>query len=151
MSFAFLIVFFYLLINQPSLIQHTVPYILFVDDDEEDRELILEAFERLDFHQIQVLPDADQLLEHLKKRPTTQYPSLIVLDSNLPRLGGESTLMVLKKDPRLESIPVMVLSSLMNSQKKETLLNLGACRAEEKPATITAFDQLMKELIAQVK
>lgn len=137
--------------NKQQAFTYTSPYIVFVDDDEEDREMVLETFERLNYHNIQVLPDADQLLDQLGKLSAEQYPSLIVLDSNLPRLGGETTLMVIKKDPKFHTIPVMVMSSLMHSQKRETLLTLGACRAEEKPATLTAYTQLMQELVTQVQ
>ena len=131
--------------------QYTSPYIVFVDDDEEDQEMVLETFERLNFPHIQVLSDASQLLDQLEKMPAEQYPSLIVLDSNLPQMGGETALMTLKKDPKFHTIPVMVLSSLMNPQKRKTLLTLGACRAEEKPATMTAYNQLMQELVTQVQ
>jgi len=42
-------------------------------------------------------------------------PDLIILDMLLPRLGGERVLRALRQDPATEDIPVVVLSSLSQS------------------------------------
>jgi CheY-like chemotaxis protein len=46
-----------------------------------------------------------------------QIPDLIVLDMMLPKMGGPQVLQALKQDPRTAHIPVVVLSSLPQSNE----------------------------------
>jgi len=52
-------------------------------------------------------------------------PDLVVLDMLLPKLAGPDVLRAMRKDTRTASIPVMVLSSLAQSNERK-LLDEGA-------------------------
>jgi CheY-like chemotaxis protein len=58
-------------------------------------------------------------------------PDLILLDMMLPKLGGQEVLRALKKDPVTASIPVIVLSSLAQSNEAK-LMQEGAAAYFEK-------------------
>lgn len=134
--------------NQTDFNPLQKPYIVFVDDDEEDREFIHESFQRLkwDSH-VSTLKDADELFDDLDKRSKNgSYPSLIVLDSNLPGIGGDTALFMIKNDKRFKEIPVMVLSGIMDEKKKKELEILGAEATFRKPSTLAEYDALMSEL-----
>jgi CheY-like chemotaxis protein len=59
--------------------------------------------------------DGEEALHQVHQNP----PDLIILDMLLPRLGGELVLRALRQDPATAKIPVLVLSSLpqTNAQK----------------------------------
>jgi CheY-like chemotaxis protein len=59
------------------------------------------------------------------------HPDLIILDMMLPGLGGEVVLRTLKDDPRMAGIPVLVVSSLSQTNA-EKLKNDGAIAYIEK-------------------
>jgi CheY-like chemotaxis protein len=62
-----------------------------------------------------------------------KLPDVIVLDMMLPKLTGPQLLQALKQDPRTSQIPVIVLSSLPQSNETK-LKKEGAARYLEKSA-----------------
>ena len=58
-------------------------------------------------------------------------PDLILLDMMLPKLGGEHVLRALQRDPAMASIPVIVMSSLPQSNE-DKLKDEGAITYVEK-------------------
>lgn len=89
--------------------------ILLIEDNLGDAKLIELAFRRMQLPtQVTVAETAEQALEFLQgKDQTTQYqlPDLILLDLNLPTMHGLKFLKLVKSDPVLTLIPVLVLSS----------------------------------------
>lgn len=95
-----------------------------------------------------MLSDGEELFDFLQKiKMPESLPTLIILDYNLPRLGGEATLVLLKKDPRYKNIPVVLYSTSMTAQKEIDLLSMGANYCRKKPLTMDGINQLVKELI----
>lgn len=95
--------------------------ILVVDDSLTTRTLeksILEA------HGYKVLIAVDGLdaLEKLR----TQTADLVISDVQMPRLDGFGLLQALKKDPRLEQIPVIMVTSLDRPEDQQRGRSLGA-------------------------
>ncbi|HEY0039729.1 MAG TPA: response regulator [Flavisolibacter sp.] len=102
--------------------------ILYVDDDPDDREFLIEAIkkENPDVKLLLAgngLEAIDCLLE--MKETNTSLPSLIILDINMPFLDGRETFERIQKDPDLKKIPVLVLSSSEKPNDKAMFRNLG--------------------------
>lgn len=114
--------------------------ILFVDDDKEDCFLIAHAFTELQCpDNILFLCDGADVLPYLE----TLAPGvvrLIVLDMNMPVLGGTETLRLLKQHAVFHTIPVLILSNADNRIKRECCMQLGAIGFREKP---TRFDEYL--------
>jgi CheY-like chemotaxis protein len=53
-------------------------------------------------------------------------PDLIVLDVNLPKDNGEAVLRYLRRQPRLKSVPVIMLTSSSSPTDRATAMDLGA-------------------------
>ncbi|WP_327111579.1 response regulator [Streptomyces sp. NBC_01341] len=85
--------------------------VLLVEDDMADAMLIEEALTEQGMARgIQRADDGVAALEYLRD-PRTDRPDLIVLDLNMPRMNGRELLNVLKNDPDLSSIPIVVLTT----------------------------------------
>lgn len=85
--------------------------ILLVEDDSADAMLIEEALtHRGSTRSIVQVPDGVAALERLRDA-AVPLPDLIVLDLNMPRMGGRELLDVLKNDDELKVIPVVVLTT----------------------------------------
>src|SRR5579859_6721364 len=72
--------------------------------------------------EVYVARDGQEALEKLK----TITPDLILLDLVMPVKDGFSTLEVIKSDPKLKIIPVIVASNLGQKEDTDRALKLGA-------------------------
>ncbi|OUR62974.1 hypothetical protein A9Q74_01800 [Colwellia sp. 39_35_sub15_T18] len=89
--------------------------ILLVEDNEGDIELTREAFEEAKFrNKLHIAEDGDIALDYLFKRngyENAVTPDIILLDLNLPSTDGREVLEIIKAEPMLKRIPVIVLTS----------------------------------------
>jgi CheY-like chemotaxis protein len=121
--------------------------ILFVDDDADDRDIINEVFCRLQWQEhIHICKDAETLFWYLSTLSTNMLPSLIVLDTQLPKQGGESIIKMLKFQDRYKHIPVIMLTSSLTERKRKTFSLLGATDSLQKPDTLQAYESMMHQL-----
>lgn len=122
-------------------------YIIFVDDDPDDLELITGVFKQYDPN-IHVLEfkDGKEALCFLQdfSSPTFQ-PLLIVLDINMPRMNGKETLMALRKHAAYKNTPVVIYTTSSNKSDKEFCDKYHASWVQ-KPTTMEAVKQTAKIL-----
>jgi CheY-like chemotaxis protein len=92
--------------------------ILIVDDDPAAAHLLREVMKHLRSRpELYFVSDGVEALDFLHQRgafPQAPRPHLILLDINMPRLGGLETLSAVKSDPELFMIPVIMLSASSN-------------------------------------
>lgn len=114
--------------------------ILAVEDDAFLRELVIQKLLKEGFEAIEAVDGEDGIA-----KARSEKPDCILLDLILPGMDGFQVLSVLKKDPDLSRIPVVILS------------NLGQKDDIEKGVKLGASDYLIKahftpgEIIAKVK
>jgi PAS domain S-box-containing protein len=72
-------------------------------------------------------------------------PDLILLDLNLPDIGGDELLTDLLTDPRTRDIPVVILSADATRRQLDRLLAMGAHAYLTKPLDISAFLAMLDE------
>ena len=129
-------------------ISQAVHTIAIAEDDEDDRILIEDAFVEggIEVNRI-YCQDGVELFEYLRggseqtAEATCKLPSLILLDLNMPRMDGPTTLAKLKADPLFRRIPVVVLTTSNASEHIEQIYDSGACSFVSKPVT---FDDLVR-------
>jgi two-component system, cell cycle response regulator DivK len=90
-------------------------------------------------HRIITASDGEEGLRLARER----MPDVIVLDMMLPKLGGADLLHLLKGDPTTAKIPIIVLSSLPQSNEMKLIAD-GAAAYLEKSSL--ALDQCSSEL-----
>jgi DNA-binding response OmpR family regulator len=95
--------------------------ILIIEDDQFLRELISRKLEQENFSIIEAA-DGEEGMRQLKE----ETPDLILLDLILPGIDGFEFLTRIKQDPKLASIPVIILSNLGQKEEIEKGLKLGA-------------------------
>src|SRR5689334_9049864 len=84
----------------------TVKTILFVEDDPLTRTMYRDRLEREGFH-VETAQDGPIALKRLLELTV----DLVILDLGLPTLGGASVLKCMRMTPRLQKVPVIVLSN----------------------------------------
>src|ERR1700753_169869 len=101
---------------------------LLVDDDADDVSLFQEVLEEvnpsIDF---MYASDGKEAIDILKNQQTN-FPDIIFLDLNMPRMDGKQCLVEIKKDPVLQRIPViMYTTSCQSKDIEETMLKGAMC------------------------
>jgi CheY-like chemotaxis protein len=126
--------------------------VLLAEDDEDDRELINEALLNTG-HAVrtQFVGDGQELLDYLRtdraaedgSDHATPWPSLILLDLNMPRMDGREALAEIKADPSLRRIPVVVLTTSDDHDEVTTAYDLGASAFITKPVSYAGLLEMM--------
>lgn len=97
--------------------------ILLIEDNPEDVELTLRAFERYHLaNKIHVVRDGEEALNCLFGSEMRDKPRLILLDLKLPKVDGLEVLQRCKSDSRTRAIPIVVLTS---SKEERDLVKIG--------------------------
>lgn len=125
-------------------------HILLVDDNEGDILLTREALEEARIvNRISVAYDGMEAIRFLKKAPPFsdgETPDLILLDINLPKMDGKEVLSIIKSDPELRRIPVIMLTT--SSSEKDILVsydNHANCYIT-KPVDLERFMEVVRTI-----
>jgi len=117
------------------------PLIFIVDDDPDDRQIILDAFlensPQIDYVFIE---NAETLLENLHSEEY-DFPALILLDLNMPGMSGFEVLRWIRNHQHFKRLCVIILSASMRKEDVETSFELGANSFLVKPVN---FDHLVE-------
>jgi len=105
---------------------HSKPTIYVVDDDSDDRALLMGAFQQItDEHDLKIFSNGKSLIEVLAGIPDEDLPCLIVLDYNMPGLNGKEVLNYLQNDSRFRTIPKIIYTTSDSRSDKAEFLSLG--------------------------
>lgn len=102
--------------------------VLVVDDDREIVRLLRSYLEQAGF-QVSTAYDGDTALDMLRR----DHPHLVVLDLMLPERDGWSITRIVRSDPALVAIPIIMLTARIDDTDKIVGLELGADDYVTKP------------------
>ena len=110
-------------------------YILYADDDTDDQELMHEVMQQTGSGvNIISVRNGEEVLDFLATlHKGEHYPSLIVLDINMPIIGGYQTQKLLKLNPVYSKIPVTIFSTSNLLEEKRKAKRYGALSFISKP------------------
>ena len=120
------------------MIQKNKNPVFIVDDDQDDRESIRDAFiQNKHLHDYVFMENGIQLMTHLAAAKVESHPSLILLDLNMPGKDGRDVLREIKRNDGLKPIPVIVISTSSAERDRVASYDLGANCFITKPDTYT--------------
>lgn len=121
------------------------PYILIAEDDEDDRMLLEAAFTEL-FPEILLVfvENGIELINHLEKterEESTNFPSLLILDLNMPKKNGKEVLFEIKEKRYFPLFKTIIFSTTSADSERNSCIELGIHDYFVKP---TAYKQLLE-------
>jgi CheY-like chemotaxis protein len=129
------------------MLEKKVLHILLVEDDEVDVLNVRRAFDKNKItNPLYVAFNGIQALEMLRSAEVPQNRRLVLLDLNMPKMGGIEFLRELRRDPELRSIPVVVLTTSDAERDKLDAFDLNVAGYLVKPVTFPNFADLMATL-----
>ena len=127
--------------------------ILLVEDDPNDVELTLRVLRKNNLaNKIHIAGDGEEALDFLfcrgkfSDRQFDNPPKVVFLDLKLPKLNGLEVLRELKKDPRTQPIPVVVMTSSREQRDLVDGYRLGVNSYIQKPIDFGEFQAVIKDL-----
>ncbi len=125
--------------------------IMLVEDDLGDQKLIKASLSEQKIHnEVSVAGTAEEALEYLSAGKAGDsacpMPDLILLDLNMPGIGGKEFLKRIKEDDELDTIPVVILTT---SDLEEDILDsykLHASGYIKKPVSLEGFRSIIQNL-----
>ena len=121
--------------------------ILLVEDNPDDAELTRIAFAEAGVdYRLHIVGDGVQALAYLRGCSTSELPSLVLLDLNLPKLNGREVLEAIRADPATRSLPVVVLTTSAEPFDVDTVYELGANSYIQKPVEFERFVEVVRQI-----
>lgn len=125
--------------------------ILLVEDDEVDVMNVRRAFKKNNIaNPLHVAGDGIEALQMLRGegRGASLPPErrLVLLDLNMPRMGGIELLREIRADPELRPTPVVVLTTSNDDRDRVEAYNLNVAGYILKPVTLASFIETMATL-----
>ena len=132
---------------QPEEMPKTV---LLVEDSLGDMRLAIEAFRETNKSvKLSVVPDGVAAMAYLRregKYADAPRPELILLDLNLPKMGGREVLAQIKADDSLKTIPTIILTTSTAPEDVEECHKLQADSYLHKPVGFEKYDELLRSI-----
>lgn len=120
--------------------------IVLVEDNPDDEELTLRALKKQNVaNDIEVVRDGVEALEYLLN-DANPLPNLVLLDLNLPKIGGLQVLQRLRREARTQYLPVVVLTSSDEDRDLIDGYRLGANSYVRKPVDFNQFSEAVRNL-----
>jgi CheY-like chemotaxis protein len=124
----------------------TDPLIALVEDNADDEALTMRALKKHGVaNEIVVLRDGVEALAFLLASEH-RLPHLVLLDLNLPRVGGLEVLQRLRSEPRTQLLPIVILTSSNEERDLVDGYRLGANSYVRKPVDFVQFSEAVHQL-----
>lgn len=125
--------------------------ILLVEDDPGDQKLIKHSLiDSKMASDLYIVDSGEEALDFLYRRGNygngTPRPDLILLDLNMPGMGGKECLRQIKRDDRLRVIPVNILTTSDSDKDIMDSYKLHANGYLKKPVDLPEFKEIMKKI-----
>ncbi len=128
-------------------------YILLVEDNDDDVQLTLRAFNKSRLrNEIVVVRDGAEALDFLfgtgayAGRDISDQPQVTLLDLKLPKVDGLEVLQRIRSDTRTELLPVVILTSSREQEDLMRSYRLGANSYIRKPVDFNQFIEAVQQL-----
>lgn len=129
--------------------------IMLVEDNRHDVEMILDTISEHDiFDSVQTFSDGSEALDYFfgpkgcLMQEVISLPKLIILDLNLPKVGGLEILKRIKSDKRTKQIPIIIFTSSNEHDDRHESYRCGANSYIVKPLNADMFSLFVENILS---
>lgn len=126
--------------------------ILLAEDDSDDAFFFFNFLHhRADLKLLPSVTNGVEVIDYLDGISLiSDFPDVILLDQNMPKLSGKETLNHIKSNARYNSIAVVMYSTYVGPELTEECLQLGAVLVEMKPITKDGYNKMMDAILETI-
>lgn len=124
--------------------------ILLADDDKADCLLFRDALEELPVSaNLTIVPNGELLIEELTKKGN-KLPDVLFLDLNMPRKNGFASLGEIKRNTRLQELPVIIFSTSSELESVKRVFRDAAHYYICKPVDFSQLKKVIYEALTLI-
>ncbi len=118
-----------------------------IEDDLDDIEFLQEAFKNqgIEFD-MDIANDGSAAVNHI--RAARQYPDIIILDLNLPKIHGREIILEIKSSPSFQLLPLLILTTSSAREDMEYAYRHGADKYLIKPTTLEQIRETVNTILS---
>ena len=125
--------------------------ILLGDDDEDDRAFFRDALQEVAGNAALLMAENGVEVMEILRRQDSLQPDLIFLDLNMPQKNGYECLAEIKKQPALQHLPVVIMSTSIQQEAVDYVYEHGANLYIVKPSDFRKLKFFIKEILSIFK
>jgi CheY-like chemotaxis protein len=133
-------------ISMPILLKREAAKILIVDDDRTIREMLIEAL-TADQQKSYLIEEASNGIEASIKLGTYR-PDLLILDLFMPEMDGLEVCRIIKNEPELSDVKVIISTGYPDKGKLDEMARLGFTNVIFKPFNLAEFVKKVEHILA---
>ena len=122
-----------------------MPEVLVVDDSKVMREMVIACLRARDGLSFTQAGSGLEAIERLSLRPF----DLVILDLNMPDIGGVEVIEFVRSQDKLRALPILVLTTRGDDGSRERVLTAGASRYMTKPFAPENISAEVEALLGQ--
>lgn len=125
--------------------------LLHVDDDSDDHEFLTLAAQSLNDKLLEIVwkKNGEEAVKYLSK--AERLPDAVILDMNMPKMDGITTLQVIKKSKDFAHLPVYMFSTSSWEREQARCRQLGAIGVYTKPHSVEQIEKFIQQIIVQIQ
>jgi CheY-like chemotaxis protein len=124
-----------------------VPFIISVDDDENDGFLLRSALKAKGLSwKLEQAVHGEDAIDQLTRQRGGRLPDLVLLDLKMPRLNGTDVLQWIRAEPDFQNLSVAMFTSSEHSKDIKSAYQSGADAYLVKPSAFDELGQLVRVL-----
>ena len=132
-------------ISMPILLKREAAKILIVDDDRTIREMLIEAL-TADQQKSYLIEEASNGIEASIKLGTYR-PDLLILDLFMPEMDGLEVCRIIKNEPELSDMKVIISTGYADHGKLDEMARLGFTNVIFKPFNLPEFVKKVERIL----
>ncbi len=129
----------------PTLLRREAPRILVVDDDKEIRQMLIEA---LTLDRLYLVEEAANGIEASIKLGTYR-PDLLILDIFMPEMDGLEVCRIIKTEPELADMQVIITTGYPDHMKLNEVAELGFSNIFSKPFDLWELVKAVEHILVK--
>jgi CheY-like chemotaxis protein len=118
--------------------------LLVVEDNADTRDILAKSLE-VEGYTVLTAEDGREGLQLAESR----RPDLIIADLCMPNVNGVEMIEMLRKQPRFNRVPILVLTAYGSEAVKHAIEEMGASVAVSKPVDFSYLLNVVEELLKQ--
>ena len=122
--------------------EKTKPVIMVVEDNDDNRQLVLKVLSRRNYEVVGVV-DGNEALERLN----VINPDLILMDINLPGMDGYEVTRRIRRQEKFANLPIVALTAYAMVGDEEKSLNAGCDAYISKPINVRTFPETIAAIL----